>query len=1243
MRRMIVSLLVSVVMATASPAQASSLAPLDGKATDVGLGANGVLWAIGTQAVPGGFTIHRWNGTAWDKIPGGAIRIAVDPQGAAWVVNDAKTIFRWNGTTWEVVAGDAIDVGIGADGTVWVLNGSGIPQRFANGSWTAIDGRGSAIAVGPKGAPYVVGTNGAVFRYDLGARTWAQIPGAAKDIAVAADGTAYMVGAPEGKLFRLDGTQWTMVEPDTAGERIAAGPLGTLVIARTATSAPALLRAGAMAAPAPLAPQPASLPAQVIPVPPTVASTPTIASTTVLPPEVGKVTMIQAPTSAPPAAPTWNTLPGNVTDVGVGANGALWAIGSQAAPGGFTIHRWNGAAWETIPGGAVRIAVDPKGAAWVVNSAGRIIRWNGTTWETMPGAATDVGIGADGTVWVLGGGGTPYRWTGSTWTPISGAGTNIAVGPTGEPWVVNAGNAIFRYTMPNGPWQQIPGAGRDIAVAADGTAYHVGMGSGTGPATIYAWRGGAWVPESVAGERVAAGPAGTVAVVKAGAPVVAGNLTAPQIAIAVNVPVITAPTTSSTTIAIPSTGEQSISVTPGTTTTTQTGTGYTAPVVQNTAPSSGPVASGSLPSLPANLPRYAGYVPDPSIVEGKLLCSEGAGGNTLPCGTVEPLDLGAYRVAVPTDCPAGSFWDAYFGGTCWKCDGNRTMEKVDTRDACSKEVLYRATKVKNNVPFAWDCPAQSFWDSYNGGACYHCGNGNRTGYHIDSEQSCSRVDYKPATFVKAVGCTEYEGPWEIGKPRPYTNVVKGKCYACPVLDPRTGDVLISDRILDATEQAGCKVRLRWQPTQVKGKHVTGKDLEGQLKGSGALVSEIFAHPEQITAYLKFRAAQVNTPDAEVPAFIERHWADIAKNPNTHPIIHAMLFKRALTALMKAPGARTVPEQQVLDSFQDYVQAKHEAVPQDALDMYRAWKHTVDVQLASRKPNVGDFFYYGTPPLDFDAAGQAVVVGGGLAVGTAGVIGSIAGMDSLMVVGTGTEGVLNSLNASFKSVEAMIRAGSMADDVARGAKAGVDAVKIAVQGAKAAAGSVSLATAGATIITIVYSILFDVAIDQVVAIETAEPMLKAKLESAQQPVSLERILQQKDGPAQLALLWSSMTEGEAAPDLWLQPQAVTAAAAAKAAGYPTVAAAPPSPWAGMTISGMSNPEPASISAIDRTEGTVAARLRSGGLVAVIVSDAAALTSLRVGGGIWVDRSAGKASLDGKTACCRVTGASALLGR
>ena len=62
-----------------------SLAAIEGKATDVGLGANGVLWAIGIQAVPGGRTIHRWNGTGWDTIPGGVDAVSLPALGTSHV------------------------------------------------------------------------------------------------------------------------------------------------------------------------------------------------------------------------------------------------------------------------------------------------------------------------------------------------------------------------------------------------------------------------------------------------------------------------------------------------------------------------------------------------------------------------------------------------------------------------------------------------------------------------------------------------------------------------------------------------------------------------------------------------------------------------------------------------------------------------------------------------------------------------------------------------------------------------------------------------------------------------------------------------------------------------------------------------------------------------------------------------------------------------------------------------------
>ena len=84
--------------------------------------------------------------------------------------------------------------------------------------------------------------------------------------------------------------------------------------------------------------------------------------------------------SAPPTWPTgplgrgWTTLPGLAKEIGVGANGAVWVIGTNPIGGSFGIHRWNGAGWDAVDGGAVRVAVGPDGQPWVVNDAGNIFR-----------------------------------------------------------------------------------------------------------------------------------------------------------------------------------------------------------------------------------------------------------------------------------------------------------------------------------------------------------------------------------------------------------------------------------------------------------------------------------------------------------------------------------------------------------------------------------------------------------------------------------------------------------------------------------------------------------------------------------------------------------------------------------------------------------------------------------------------------------------------------------------------------
>jgi hypothetical protein len=211
----------------------------------------------------------------------------------------------------------------------------------------------------------------------------------------------------------------------------------------------------------------------------------------------------------PPTQPEFRLLPGSATDIGGGANGAVWVVGTNPAPGGKGIYLWTGKAWEGVSGGATNIAVGPDGSPWVTNSSNQIYRRVGSGWARYPGFARDIAVGADGSVWILGtnpvpGGYGVWRWTGSAWTPVSGGGVRISVGPDGSPWVTNSSNQIYRRV--GSAWAKYPGDATDIAVGPDGTAWVVGTNPVPGGGGIWRWAGSAWAPIRGGAVRIAIGP-----------------------------------------------------------------------------------------------------------------------------------------------------------------------------------------------------------------------------------------------------------------------------------------------------------------------------------------------------------------------------------------------------------------------------------------------------------------------------------------------------------------------------------------------------------------------------------------------------------------------------------------------------------------------------------------------------------------------------------------------------------------
>jgi peptidoglycan hydrolase-like protein with peptidoglycan-binding domain len=190
---------------------------------------------------------------------------------------------------------------------------------------------------------------------------------------------------------------------------------------------------------------------------------------------------------------TFTTMPGSAKDIGIGASGHVWIIGTDALGNGdFGIYNWSLGSWRRADGGAIRIAVSPTGVPWVVNAGGNI--WRRTTnsattgtWELMPGLATDIGIGYDGSVWIVGSITAParegqiFKFNGSGWDQANnGSGVRISVGPSGDPWILTSTAAIFHRNSSSpfsGNWIQQLG---NVYTFAD-----VGVGPGN-----YAWSPG---------------------------------------------------------------------------------------------------------------------------------------------------------------------------------------------------------------------------------------------------------------------------------------------------------------------------------------------------------------------------------------------------------------------------------------------------------------------------------------------------------------------------------------------------------------------------------------------------------------------------------------------------------------------------------------------------------------------------------------------------------------------------------
>jgi len=911
-------------------------------------------------------------------------------------------------------------------------------------------------------------------------------------------------------------------------------------------------------------------------------------------------------------AQEWTLMSGAARDVGVGANGTVWVIGTNQVPGGYGIYRWTGSGWTNIPGGAERIAVDPSGNAWVVNNTQNIFRFDGTKWVQVSGSARDVGVGANGTVWVIGnnaegGGYGIYRSTdqGASWTKVPGSALRISVDPQGNAWVVNSSNNIFRFN--GSSWVQLPGAATDVGVGPDGSAWVIGTDSG-----IYRWEGSNWARKTGGAAQIAAGRNGVVWVVNQGNQIYQASV--PPAAggeLVVNLPPIPVITQPAPTGTITLQGEPIVLQAPSAPAAPQpqlTVTGGPPPLPYRVGPVGTseatcgvlgkglcrPVAAelkgnadiicptGTFPDLgrsacfscPQGFTRSIHAVdnykacqrPDSSVTRALMsasykgpLCGEGTfyhlGTNecySCPAGynrSAAPIDAPNAcfipmreefshpthhkRTIWPHECSSGTFWDGYNGGNCYSCPSGfrRTAYAISDSRACARTVgeqQARATLVKKaecGPGEIRDDRIQGTQNFARGGGCWTCPIGtDRTVHPIDGAQACERapgVQWASATRARGMTCEANEifDPVSSGNPsvasalaarnaaNPASPVqaksIGGTCWECPPGFRRNASTVFGGAACDPPGIA-------WKPAPYNQPGLFG------LRGAEAVALKLVAERTVINTIIRDLQASGTAP----ANFAQTAWDQIGTRPQDSAVLAMAVFSRVVEAATD-PSRATPDERALLEDVIEQIRLFRVFMAQDALNAYLAWKGGEDFRKSLyARSQLQVMTDTGEVPPDFEQITAESIM---------------ASLGATIAANTAIYMTMSSAQV-FKSLFPFAVRAITKSLTAAATAAGKTVTQAAITAASSSAGAAL--SAGPQIIVTFGLVVLQVAIEQQIAIATAEPKLRAGVATATNSrTDFARLMATPEGSAQAQSHWAMLMAGPAPRQDGTRPPAI----------------------------------------------------------------------------------------------------------
>ncbi|WP_314511825.1 M12 family metallopeptidase [Xanthocytophaga agilis] len=223
--------------------------------------------------------------------------------------------------------------------------------------------------------------------------TFDPIAGKAREIVAGADGSIYKVGtvnAPGGYIIsKWTGSSWQDIDPDQGGVHVAVMPNGQ----------PWLCTAGGY---------------------------------------IYRLVNNQ-----------WKQVPGQAVDLAINSIGSVFRLGTELAPGGHKIFKWNEntATWTAIGGnkGGNQIAAFSNNVIVIVDSQYQPFLYNGVEWLPLGKQVHDISISPDNKLFMLEKWEKNlYKWNGNSWTLQPGAGESLCATTLERIWLTDANNNISR-------------------------------------------------------------------------------------------------------------------------------------------------------------------------------------------------------------------------------------------------------------------------------------------------------------------------------------------------------------------------------------------------------------------------------------------------------------------------------------------------------------------------------------------------------------------------------------------------------------------------------------------------------------------------------------------------------------------------------------------------------------------------------------------------------------------------------